>query len=63
MTLCVAYDQVVGATAEMYLNGTLYSSVETDTRHPHDEVMVYLSDGWYEEAKVCDLSVLVKVAG
>ena len=32
--------RVQGNNATLFLNGTRYSSVETDARFPHDEVMV-----------------------
>ena len=32
--------RVQGTNASLYLNGNFYSSVETDTRHPHDDVLV-----------------------
>ena len=44
--------QCEGITCNLYLNGTLTASVEYDTRHPHDDVSVYTSDGWYTPSQV-----------
>ena len=32
--------RVEGTNATLFVNDTFYMSVETDTRHPHDDVMV-----------------------
>ena len=44
--------RAVGGNATVTFNGENVLTMDTDTRHPHDHVRVYMSDPWYQPAPV-----------